>query len=197
MNKKDVLVHINEVSFFEFIIYYMINWKTRKQVNLKNWITENDTLPTDLKSKVNYIKKLDTNTDKIYEVLKFVNDNITYTSDNVTWKVDEYWQTPKETWTIKKGDCEDGAILVYAIASYLGIPDYQIFIVASDVVGGGHCYLVYLSDEDGLEYPIDWCYWFDESYGKRYPYATVNNYFKGTCEWFRFNKSGHYKLWTK
>ena len=73
------------------------------------------------------------------------------------------------------------------------MPDYQVYVVAGDVVGGGHCYVTYLSD-NGIEYPVDWCYWFSESIRFKIPYSSREEYYYGEKEWFRFNSSGSYKL---
>lgn len=93
--------------------------------------------------------------------------------------------------------CEDGALLIYALANMYGIPDYQLYVVAGDVIGGGHCYVVYVSEDDALEYPIDWCYWYSKSYYMIQPYKERYEYYDGNQEWFRLNFSGAYKLWKK
>ena len=54
-----VLQYIHSLNFFQTVISYAIHWtSTRKVVQLQKWITENITIPDDLKGKVNYIKKL-------------------------------------------------------------------------------------------------------------------------------------------
>jgi len=46
------------------------------------------------------------NKTELYWIMK----SVKYTPDLETWGGD-YWQTPKETWELKTGDCEDLAIL--------------------------------------------------------------------------------------
>jgi len=193
---KDVFLYLNKVSFVKSLIYYMINSKSRTQINLLQWLKKNLSLSPSLLEDIAYIKTYDTNKAKIRAILKYVHNNLRYVSDNIVWKVSEYWQTPSETESLKTGDCEDGALLIYAIAVECGIPDYQLYIVAGEVQGGGHCYCVYVSEEDGLEYPIDWCYWYNKSYSMKDNYFERIEYYDGTKEWFRFNKSGTYKLFT-
>lgn len=196
VDAKEVLEYIHKVSLLKKVIYYMLDWKTRKQVNLEQWIKDNLSIPFQIYEDLADIKDMKTD-DKMKAILRYVHTKITYVSDKVTWGVEEKWQTPQETWDLKKGDCEDGALLIYAIAQMFNIPDYQLFITASDVEGGGHCYVVYISDRDALAYPIDWCYWFTRSVAMKTPYVERYEYYGGEEEWFRFNKSGSYVLWTK
>jgi len=203
VDKSVVLKHITSLSFFQTLIKYAIHWtSTRKVVNLQKWLVENLDIPEDLKSKIEYIKKIKGPEKQIREILKFTHKNLSYIGDFQNWGVAEYWQTPTETWTkkthmtgrkIRYGDCEDGAILMYAMARYIGIPDYHLKITAGNVIGGGHCYLVFM-DTRGMEYPVDWCYWYNSSYNWGLYYVFRNDYYNGTREWFRFNASGCYKI---
>ena len=198
VDRKRVLKYLQQIGLVETVINYIIDWRTRRQVTLKRWISSKECdLPIDVISKTEYIKELPNNDLKAKAILKFVKENISYKKDQEIWGVVEKWQTPEETWNLKTGDCEDGAILGYKIAEEVGIPDFQIYITAGLVMGGGHCYLVYVSDRNGLEYPIDWCYWYVDSYKMYTNYAERSTYINGEQEWFRFNSSGHFKLWKK
>lgn len=76
----------------------------------------------------------------------------------------EYWASVQETLLNKRGDCEDGAILLFCLARAAGISPEQIFIAAGDVKGGGHCWVKYTSTRFPLvSYFIDWCYWIDST----------------------------------
>lgn len=111
-------------------------------------------------------------------------------------EVPMYDLTVEDTHTVvmKNGivthQCEDGAIMLYALMRKNGFSDDQLFITAGDVKGGGHCYLVYVSKEDAVHYVLDWCYWPGDSL--RVKYGENPNYFYGEKEWFRFNCSGSY-----
>lgn len=108
-----------------------------------------------------------TNDEKIISILEWVKDNITYVTDKVQYRTQEYWATVTETVMNLQGDCEDGAILIYALARQAGIPVTQIKLCAGDVKSGvgaaGHAWIRYVSNK----YPynafyIDWCYWYDK-----------------------------------
>jgi len=96
---------------------------------------------------------------KMLDILRWVKDNIVYTPDTELHGQLEYWQTPKETLLLRKGDCEDGAILILALAKHAGIPTDRYVIQWGEVIGGGHCYVVYNRGEDGESVVLDWCYW--------------------------------------
>lgn len=109
--------------------------------------------------KVNRFDKIENNDDKIIAILNYVNNNIEYTSDSIQYKTPEYWAHVEQTLDSGEGDCEDGATLIYAMARLAGIPKEQLKIACGDVVGGGHCWVMYKS----IKYPygwyiIDWCY---------------------------------------
>ena len=71
----------------------------------------------------------------VRQVLAYYNRRITYLGDIKKWKVEEKWQTPKLTWLLQTGDCEDGALLIYCTLHWLGIPDEQLYIATGDVEG--------------------------------------------------------------
>jgi hypothetical protein len=104
----------------------------------------------------------------------------------------EYWQLPFETWASHIGDCEDGAILIAALAINAGIPSYRVKVAAGFVdtgtVSGGHAYCIYLASDDEWRI-IDWCFYQDYSVPVlQKPFAKnggFNNYYKDV--WFTFN----------
>lgn len=194
---KELQAYSREYGFLEGKIRYWLDRRHAQSVDLKKWI--NECAPMVPQEAVDALFKFCPNiqnlSDKsrIKKVLEFVHANIVYTKDDVTWKVSEKWQTPSETWELKTGDCEDGAVLIYSLLKYIDISDNRLRIVAGDVVGGGHCYLVWLSNEDGLEYVVDWCYWYNVSVKFSSPYHELTNYYNGTREWFSFNMFYNFK----
>lgn len=107
----------------------------------------------------------DSNERVMHKIEQFVIKNIQYTSDRKAWDQVEYWQTPMETWTKRSGDCEDGAILMLALAYRLGIPAYRLKLCAGWVKlpgtkkgRGGHAYLIFLRNNQTWTI-CDWCYW--------------------------------------
>ena len=121
----------------------------------------------------------------VLNALREVINRIDYEIDSKRFGVVEKWQTLEETLTFRKGDCEDGAILIYALARANGISPGQLRLSCGFVnVNGkkeGHCWLEYMPDSSfgkntlGQWYTIDWCYWPDDrEFGKRTPKNTEN-----------------------
>ena len=153
---KTVMDYIFFKSFFKTIVKYAINWKYKSTVvDLVEWIKTCE-VPNEVKSELKDLQRLKKSEGILRQILAYVNRNIEYIGDLERWGVGEYWAKPEETWRMLDGDCEDGAILIYIIAKWLGFTDDELFIVAGNVEGGGHCYLVYRA-ENAQEYPIDWC----------------------------------------
>ncbi len=124
-------------------------------------------------------------------VLKFVHSNIKYISDSVQYKTSEYWAGPGETMASKKGDCEDGAILIYCLCRAADVPANQIFINAGVVQGGGHAWVRYISQNyPYVQFYLDWCYWYNKAIIRQ-----RNSFFeeKGKIEFPKPSK--YYHLW--
>ena len=100
-----------------------------------------------------------TNDAKAAKALFWVIDNITYVADKTTYGFDEFWARAYQTLKRKKGDCEDGAILLANIMLKSGIPYWRIRLNAGDVKGGGHAYVTYCRETDNQFVVLDWCYW--------------------------------------
>jgi predicted transglutaminase-like cysteine proteinase len=189
-----VLQRKREWSFVE-TVWYMIDWRNRKLKNLQSWANANKNTLNNDEVIVKFINSLNVygkkNHRKAISILRFVHKHLKYERDSKVWSCGEMWQTPLTTWTLKTGDCEDGAILINELMRMAGIPDYQREIRVGDVVGGGHAYFVYTSELDGLEYELDWCYWFDSApLTSRQPLYLKTNYLK---LWFGFNEVFSYK----
>ena len=102
----------------------------------------------------------------ILRIQKYVYNMLTYTSDETLGR-SEYWLFPGETRTMKKGDCEDGAILMSSYALN-ALPDehlWRVRLAAGYVKAGegaelgGHAWMEYCPVELGEWYPMDWCYY--------------------------------------
>ena len=121
----------------------------------------------------------------MYKVLMYVMGNLKYTGDNETKGQNEFWQNPEDTVTLRKGDCEDGAILIKSLSLVAGMPDYKVKVAAGMVKGGGHAYILYARD-DGTQCILDWCYWPNKlPIAQRKKFADEENYYD---IWFSFNK---------
>ena len=99
-------------------------------------------------------------------LLNFVVSHLTYESDDAVYNQPEFWQHPEVTLAMRKGDCEDGALLLGSLMRVAGIPAYRVKLCAGWVKDGngrgGHAYIIYLAD-DNEWYTLDWCYWADAS----------------------------------
>jgi len=150
-------------------IWYIFDSKYRESRNVSKFLKsqlDNSTLKQIVKDN-NWETK--SNDRKIIAILKWVHDNIKYVSDRIQYKRTEYWANPVETIINGKGDCEDGAILIYCLARIAGIPIEQIKLVAGNVKSGnktsGHAWIRYQSDYAlNACHMIDWCYWYTPKY---------------------------------
>ncbi len=105
--------------------------------------------------------KLNTGTydERALKCLKWVMENFKYQGDKETFGSSEYWAFPCEALYAKKGDCDDGAILLANLMLCAGIPYWRIRLNAGDVKGGGHAYVTYCRETDNQFVVLDWCYW--------------------------------------
>lgn len=75
--------------------------------------------------------------DKINRINKTVNTSIIYTADQ-----DDYWQSPGETLTRGRGDCEDYAILKAAM------------------LGGGNIHIVFIASQNQYHAILEYDGWY-------------------------------------
>lgn len=183
---EDVFRGLQRAGWFKTTVFYLTDSSFRKSVDLHRWFKSwEETKPTMVLP--NFGAPSD---NTALECTRWVAQNVKYAGDPDLWSLSEKWSLPDETLRMKKGDCEDGAMLLYFLLHAHGFSDDQVRIVAGDVRSGGHCYVTYHSFEDGIEYVLDWCYWPADSL--KVPYGLNYNYFEGKGEWFAFNLSGSY-----
>ena len=202
--------YVNERWNLLGVYKYAINWKRGRDVRisvaplLEGWLAE-ASLNAEI-SKV--IESFGPNLNsKSYDTraricLRWVHDNIKYVGDMTQWKTPEYWQSPVETIGLRTGDCEDGAILMYALCRLSGIPANRLMLLAGDVVGGGHCYLAYRPQINPIAFTfLDWCYWYDNrAINYRPSFFIYGTKITGGDErylkmWFGFNEDrAYYRL---
>ncbi|MBD3730758.1 MAG: transglutaminase-like cysteine peptidase [Sphingomonadales bacterium] len=85
----------------------------------------------------------------------WVNDNVTYVEDRDLWGKADYWADARTTLRLRKGDCEDLAILKMQLLAGYGIPAEDMFLtIAKDLVrNADHAVLVVRID--GQYYLLD------------------------------------------
>ena len=133
--------------------------------------------------------------EKALNGLKWIISNITYLSDKSLFNKNEFWSYPYQTLKHKKGDCEDGAILLYTILRKSGIDYRKIRVSAGDTPYGGHCYLTYYYEAGKRWVSLDWCYFPNTlTIDKRKDYKDEELY-QGI--WFSFNDVNSFSTGTK
>ncbi len=174
-------------------IWYRLDWRKPNTGSIKKMLQEQVAIAYNLKAEGKIPTFKGVNRDKkLLQCLEWVHDNITYEIDSKRFGVAEKWQTINETLSYKRGDCEDGAILIYCIARANGLSPGQLNLVAGSVKGGGHCWVEYFPDELYDEttsifdrdnwYTIDWCYWYDKRKFAERPARDKSKYLK---PWFQ------------
>lgn len=71
------------------------------------------------------------------EIRDWVANNVEYRHDSVSHGVSEYWQLPRETLSLKEGDCEDFSILLTTLYRAIGWSENEVFVV----LGEGHAWV--------------------------------------------------------
>lgn len=191
-------------------MWYVLDSRYRKGTYLRDWLNDQVKNPTpELLALAASIPRVPTNDELIVLVLQRVKGLLTYLSDNVNpyHAASDYWQTAQETMTTQRGDCEDGAILIYLLARLCGISSNQLMLWAGSVIDpaspgktAGHCCLLYRPANYPLNWCfMDWCYWsnnFPVSTRTLYQFTgsrvvpcdpvTLSNYL---TTWFGFNET--------
>jgi len=174
--------------------YY--NNKYPKQ-NISYSRTDKETIKIDVRQFLNYNnfmlpKLIGTDDQKALRSLKWIISNIKYTPDKTQYNLREYWAFPHETFNVRKGDCEDGAILLYSIMRKNNIPAWKIRISAGFVINSkkersGHAYVTYYCEESGEWVILDWCYYPNTRKIKDRESYLEEKMYEET--WFSFNES--------
>jgi len=128
--------HIHQLSFINFIVYYVINSKFRRSVHLQNWIKKqigNETIEA-LGKKFRKILNVD---DRMKAILKHWRNgygNLDYVGDKTTYGTNEYWATVDEILEKKKDDCIEENELIICYSNEEGYYHKKI----KDIVVGEH-----------------------------------------------------------
>lgn len=122
--------------------------------------------------------------------LKWIIDNIRYVPDKSQYGFNEYWAYSYQTRKRKRGDCEDGSILLYNILLKSGVPYWKMRLTAGWVNWKGekvgHAYLNYYCEKSDKWVVLDWCYYPNKlNIEKRPDYKDEKNYLD---VWFSWNQ---------
>ena len=155
---KKIIEYIDSMWISEQI-WYRMNWKGNESRNVSRFLKEQlDSGMLDSIIHENGWHDIANEERMVYMVFKWVLDNFEYKKDIYTYKTHEYWASVDETITKGEGDCEDLAVLMFAILRKLGIPRSRVKLWAGNTKYGGHACMIYKSEQ----YPyvwffMDWC----------------------------------------
>ena len=95
--------------------------------------------------------------DKMYKIERWVSKNIKYRGDKEQFNMDRL-TLPMETIQRRKGDCEDGAILIMDLAALAGVPGERLRLYAPIVMKGGglHASVAYQREKDNVWVWVEW-----------------------------------------
>lgn len=154
-------------------IMYMIDSKSRTSINIAQFLKtqllayQDELITVRDKQKFMSYRTKDT---RALAILRYVHNNFKYVSDKTNYNSVEHWSSIEESLSSKKGDCEDGAILIYCLMRVSGFTEYDVQLIAGNVaVPGkaeyaGHCWVNYVSDKyPTANYFLDWCFYPDET----------------------------------
>ena len=160
------------------------------KIDVKTMLTPNDCLCNEI-IRASRLKQ-PTNDATMLMIQKWAVNNIKYIGDDLSQGTVEYWQFPFETIQFRNGDCEDGALLIAALAISAGVPPFRVRVVAGMVQPGptapqgGHGYVSYLRESDNQWVALDWCYLEDSKIPMHAKtILSKNPYYKEM--WFSFN----------
>ena len=104
------------------------------------------------------VRPRESNDSKVYKIERWVMKNIKYRSDNKQFNMNERWTLPMETLQRKKGDCEDGAILIISLAVSAGVPGERLRLYAPIALpnGKGHACVTYQRESDDEWVWVEW-----------------------------------------
>lgn len=103
------------------------------------------------------VRPRDSNDLKVHKIEKWVMQNIQYHSDKKQFNMNDRWTLPWETLQRKKGDCEDGAILLIALAVTAGVSEDRLRLYAPIAMSRGwHAAVAYQRESDNEWVWIEW-----------------------------------------
>jgi len=100
---------------------------------------------------------------KVLIIAKTVNNHLTYRSDRGNYGKVEWWARPYDVMMRKVDDCDGYAVLIFKAMMLAGIPEYRRRLVAGSVVGGGHAYVLYLSEKWNVWCAIEGSYYAEDA----------------------------------
>jgi predicted transglutaminase-like cysteine proteinase len=101
----------------------------------------------------------ESNDRKMHKIEQWVKRNIRYSSDKKEFNMMERWTLPNETLQRRSGDCEDGAVLLIALAATAGIPKDRLRLYAPiKMPHGWHACVAYQRESDDEWVWVEWAF---------------------------------------
>ena len=75
------------------------------------------------------------------EIRDWVANEIEYVSDTSVHGVSDYWQLPRETLSLRTGDCEDFSILLCSLYRQIGWNENKVYVVVGEKDGMYHAWV--------------------------------------------------------
>jgi hypothetical protein len=164
MNEQELEQYWNNKHPKTPIIYggrQIPNFAGKIPIDVRKMFWTNDYVLIDLIKKENlYVPK---NDDFALVCQQYIVKNCKYEYDQDSWGYNEFWQFPNETLYLKRGDCEDGSLLMASLLCSNGVPWWRVRVNAGLVQDNngqqeGHCYVTYCRETDNNWIILDWCY---------------------------------------
>jgi len=167
--------------------FYKLDWRKPNKTSVKSFIKRNKLIAYKLKSqgKIPIIRGVQD--DKVMKSFKWVVANIEYERDINVHNTPEMWEDIDVILQNKKADCESMALLAIMIAIVNGVNPMQLYLVAGNVIQGGHSW---------LEYDADYQYEYRKSYILDPAYAP-RNITKFNARILAINDKRYIKRWFK
>jgi len=152
------------------------------EIDLRNFIQEKDWKLPIINGK--------TDDEIALKGLLWVIKKIKYRTDMLEYRTNEFWAYAYQTLYHKKGDCEDGAILLHNLLLKSGIPYWKLRLTCGDTSVGGHAYLVYYVLSEDKWVALDWCFYPNIGPVKDMPDYKDNKLYGSV--WFSWNQKHCY-----
>jgi len=114
----------------------------------------------------NIVRQRDSNDIKMYKLELWVIKNIRYSSDKKQFNMMERWTLPYETLQRRRGDCEDGSILLIALAVTAGVPVERLRLYAPIKLSNSwHACVAYQRESDDEWVWMEWTFLKNKGFG--------------------------------
>lgn len=161
------LRHVPNRDLIETVVYYIIDHRYRKSVNLSSWLAGQVELARNTPEILAQAQRLKREDDDLtmQAIFNYVRTAKTWRSDWDNWNTLEYWEDVTIVYENPTCDCESGSLLMYCLGRLAGVAPHNLYLWCGDVYDSftrdtfGHAVLLYKPLEFPLNYVmLDWCW---------------------------------------